>query len=289
MKYNYRYFRGKVMLEEIYKKKEEIFEVIKKAGNEILKVYSGNDFQVETKSDKTPLTIADKKSNKVIINGLMKLFPELPLLSEESKKKPYYDRKKWQYLWLIDPLDGTKEFIKKNGEFSINLALIKDRKPIFGILYLPVLGLFYYAGKGYGAYKIDRIGRVNQLPINSNGKNFEKNNKNIKCIIFSRSHYTEETKQFVEKIKKQFSKVQMISVGSAMKLAYLAEGKADIYPRLAPTMEWDIAAGQTILEESGGKVLDFYKKIPLMYNKEDLRNPWFVASRNSIDALRSSQ
>jgi len=215
---------------------------------------------------------------------LIRLFPELPFLSEESKKTPYHERKGWEYLWLIDPLDGTKEFIKKNGEFSINLALIKDGKPIFGMLYLPVLGLFYYAGKGYGAYKIDRSGRVNQLPINSNGKNFEKNNNSIKRIIFSRSHYTEETKQFVEKIKKQFSKVQMISVGSAMKLAYLAEGKADIYPRLAPTMEWDIAAGQVILEESGGKVLDFYKKTPLIYNKENLRNPWFLAYGNSIES-----
>lgn len=279
MKYNYRYFRGKVMLEEVYKKKEDIFEILRKAGDEILKVYSGNDFQVETKSDKTPLTLADKKSNDVIVNGLMELFPELPLLSEESKKTAYHERKGWEYLWLIDPLDGTKEFIKKNGEFSINLALIKDGKPIFGILYLPVLGLFYYAGKGYGAYKIEKNGKT----ISLKPKKYNKNDvdRNIR-VIFSKSHYNQETRDYVDRIRKQYYNTEMISVGSAMKLAYLAEGKADIYPRLAPTMEWDIAAGQVILEESGGKVLDFNRKSPLIYNKEDLRNPWFVAFKNSI-------
>ena len=274
------------MLEEVYKKKEEIFKVIKKAGNEILKVYSGNDFQVETKSDKTPLTIADKKSNKVIINGLMTLFPEIPLLSEETKKIPYYERKKWEYLWLIDPLDGTKEFIKKKGEFSINLALIKDSKPIFGILYLPLLGLFYYAGKGYGTYKIEKNGKTISLKTEKYHKNDA--DKNIR-VIFSKSHYNQETRDYVERIRKQYYNTEMISVGSAMKLAYLAERKADIYPRLAPTMEWDIAAGQIIVEEAGGKVIDFLVKKPLIYNKENLQNPWFVAFRNSIDVLRSSQ
>ena len=274
------------MLEEVYKKKKEIFEVIKKAGNEILKVYSGNDFQVETKSDKTPLTIADKKSNKVIINGLMTLFPELPVLSEESKKTPYYERKKWKYLWLIDPLDGTKEFIKKNGEFSINLALIKDSKPIFGILYLPVLGLFYYAGKRYGAYKIEKNGKtINLKPVKYYKNGIDRNIR----VIFSKSHYNQETREYVDRIGKQYYHTEMISVGSAMKMAYLAEGKADIYPRLAPTMEWDIAAGQIIVEEAGGKVIDIPGKKPLFYNKEDLQNPWFVAfgNRSSFSFLNS--
>ena len=274
------------MSEEVYKKKEEIFEVIRKAGNEILKVYSGNDFQVEKKSDKTPLTLADKKSNDVIVNGLIRLFPELPLLSEESKKTAYHERKGWEYLWLIDPLDGTKEFIKKNGEFSINLALIKDGKPIFGILYLPVLGLFYYAGKGYGAYKIEKNGKKNNLKpakYNKNGAN-----RSIR-VIFSKSHYNQETRAYVDKIRNQYFQPTMISVGSAMKLAYLAEGKADIYPRLAPTMEWDIAAGQIIVEETGGIVIDFLEKKPLKYNKKNLQNPWFLASGNSIDTLQLSQ
>jgi len=194
------------MLEVVNRKKEDIFSIIREAGDEILKVYQGNDFQVEIKSDETPLTLADKRSNKVIVNGLKELFPGVPFLSEESKKTPYQERKGWEYFWLIDPLDGTKEFIKRNGEFSINLALINNGCPIFGILYLPVLGLFYFANKG----------------------------------------------------------------------------QADICPRLAPTMEWDIAAGQIIVEETGSKVVDFYKKKPLFYNKEDLRNPWFVAFRNNI-------
>jgi 3'(2'), 5'-bisphosphate nucleotidase len=265
------------MLKELYKKKEEIFKIIKKAGNEILKVYSGNDFQVETKSDKTPLTLADKKSNDVIVKSLIELFPEVPILSEESKKTPYHERKEWEYLWFVDPLDGTKEFIEKNGEFSINLALIKDDKPIFGILYLPVLDILYYAGEGQGAYKIEK----NDKTI---GLKSEKDNKNdidrmIK-VIFSKSHYNQETREYVDRIKKQYCHTEMISVGSAMKLAYLAEGKADIYPRLSTTMEWDIAAGQIIVEEAGGKVIDFLGEKSLIYNKEDLRNPWFVAFRN---------
>jgi 3'(2'), 5'-bisphosphate nucleotidase len=269
------------MLEKVYKKREDIFEIIRKAGDEILKVYSGNNFQVETKSDKSPLTIADKKSNDVIVNGLSLIFPEIPILSEESKKTPFQIRKGWEYLWIVDPLDGTKEFIKKNGEFSINLALIRNSIPIFGILYLPVKNILYYAAKGYGAYKEDNSGRFTRLLKNKKFEKYEQIADSPKRIIISRSHYTEETQQFVKGIEKQFSKVQLISVGSAMKIAYLAEGKADIYPRLAPTMEWDIASGQIILEESGGKILDFCKKTPLIYNKEDLKNPWFVAYKNS--------
>lgn len=269
------------MLEKVYKKREEIFEIIRKAGNEILKVYSGNDFQVETKSDKTPLTIADKKSNDVIVNKLSLVLPAIPILSEESKKTPFQIRKEWEYLWIVDPLDGTKEFIKKNGEFSINLALVKDSIPVFGILYLPVKDILFYAAKGYGAYKQDNSGRFTRILNNKKCEEYEQITDSPKRIIISRSHYTVETQQFVEEIKKQFSKVQLLSVGSAMKIAYLAEGKADIYPRLAPTMEWDIAAGQIILEESGGEILDFYEKIPLIYNKENLRNPWFVAYKDS--------
>jgi 3'(2'), 5'-bisphosphate nucleotidase len=273
------------MLEEVYKKKEDIFKIIKKAGNEILKVYSGNDFQVKMKSDQTPLTIADKKSNDVIVKSLKELFPEVPILSEESEKTPYNLRKKWKYLWMVDPLDGTKEFIKKNGEFSINLALIKNGKPVFGILYLPVLELFYYAGKRYGAYKIEKNGKAIGLKP-------EKDNKNdvdrIIKVIFSKSHYNQETREYVDRIKKQYCYTEMISVGSAMKLAYLAEGKADIYPRLAPTMEWDIAAGQIIVEETGGKVIDFLGKKPLIYNKDNLRNPWFLAFGNGIEYRLSS-
>jgi 3'(2'), 5'-bisphosphate nucleotidase len=269
------------MLEKVYKKKEDIFEIIVRAGNEIIKVYQSNDFQVEMKSDKTPLTIADKNSNHVIVDGLKKIFPKIPILSEESKKTPFQTRKEWEYLWIIDPLDGTKEFIKKNGEFSINLALVKDGTPIFGILYLPVKDILYYAVKGYGAYKKENSGIFKRLFNSDEDKEYEKIADSPKRIIISRSHYTEETQQFVKEIEKQFSKVQLISVGSAMKIAYLAEGKADIYPRLAPTMEWDIAAGQIVLEESGGEILDFYEKTPLIYNKENLRNPWFVAYKDS--------
>jgi len=277
------YFRGTIMLQEVHNKEEDIFQIAREAGNEILDVYQGDDFQVEIKSDKTPLTIADKKSNHIIVKGLQEIFPEIPILSEESRRIPYHERKKWKYLWIIDPLDGTKEFIKRNGEFSINLALIKNSVPIFGILYIPVKEILYFASKGYGAYKKDRRTDNIKLPTNRKDKKNEKSNDMVKRIIFSRSHYTEETKHFVERIKKQFSRIHMISAGSAMKMAYLAEGKADIYPRLAPTMEWDIAAGQIILEESGGKLLDFYKRTPLIYNKKDLINPWFLAIGNNVN------
>jgi 3'(2'), 5'-bisphosphate nucleotidase len=270
------------MLEVVNRKKEDIFSIIREAGDEILKVYQGNDFQVEIKSDETPLTLADKRSNKVIVNGLKELFPGVPFLSEESKKTPYQERKGWEYFWLIDPLDGTKEFIKRNGEFSINLALINNGCPIFGILYLPVLGLFYFANKGQGAYKIEMDGRIIKLPLKKRDKHVEGETSKTIRVILSKSHFTWETNDYVEKIKKHYHQIEMISVGSAMKLAYLAEGQADIYPRLAPTMEWDIAAGQIIVEETGSKVVDFYKKKPLFYNKEDLRNPWFVAFRNNI-------
>jgi 3'(2'), 5'-bisphosphate nucleotidase len=265
------------MLKEVNRKIEDIFGIIRQAGDEIVKVYQSDDYQVKRKNDETPLTLADRKSNTVLVKGLQGLFPEIPYLSEESKKTPYQERKGWGHLWLIDPLDGTKEFIKENGEFSINLALIKDGKPIFGILYLPVLGLFYYAGKGYGSYKIEKNGKTIGLKPEKDNKNDV--DRNIR-VIFSKSHYNQETREYVDRIKKQYYHTEMISVGSAMKLAYLAEGKADIYPRLAPTMEWDIAAGQIIVEEAGGSVVSFQEKKSLIYNKEDLRNPWFVAFRN---------
>lgn len=265
------------MLETVYKKKENIFEIIVRAGNEIIKVYQSNDFQVEMKSDQTPLTTADRKSNQVIVNGLKELFPQIPILSEESKKIPYQVRERWEYLWIVDPLDGTKEFIKKNGEFSINLALIKNNDPVFGIIDIPVLDVLYYAMKGKGAYKREGDGALFQLPFENTKKQIKKAVNTRIRMICSKSHYTEETKRYVDRISKHYSDIEMISVGSAIKFVYLAENKADIYPRLAPTMEWDIAAGQMILEETGGKIVDYQRKKPLMYNKEDLKNPWFVA------------
>ena len=275
--------REKQMLEEVENKRKGIFKIIKKAGKEILRVYKSDDFLVEIKSDETPLTIADKKSNQIILNGLKELFPEIPILSEESKKIPYGKRKSWKYLWLVDPLDGTKEFIKKNGEFSINLALIKEHKSVFGLLYFPVSGLLYYAIKGKGVFKIDVNGKISKLPIVRTNKN---DKKGLIRVTYSRSHCNQDTKDYIEKIKGYYQNVQLISVGSALKLAWLAEGKADIYPRLAPTMEWDIAAGQIILEESGGRLLEFYKKTPLIYNKEKLQNRWFIASNNQVQIFQ---
>lgn len=265
------------MLKKVECKKEDIFSIIKAAGQEIIKIYQGDDFQVEIKRDETPLTIADRRSNQVILQGLEGLFPGIPLLSEESKKTSYRKRKEWEYLWLVDPLDGTKEFIKRNGEFTINLALINKNCPIFGMIYLPVSGLMYYAFLGSGVYKIENNGSTIKV-AKKRVKHFKKR-KTVR-LISSKSHYNRETEEYVEKLKRKHQQIEMISIGSAMKFMYLAEGKADIYPRLAPTMEWDTAAGQIILEESGGRVLDFQAREPLVYNKEDLKNPWFVATRD---------
>ena len=269
------------MLSDVIKKKEALFHIIRTAGTEILKVYQSGHFQVKLKEDQTPLTIADHKSNEVIIEGLKTLFPNIPFLSEESRKTPYEERKEWDYFWLIDPLDGTKEFIKRNDEFSVNIALVHNNRPVLGLLYLPVLDILYYAIQGLGAFKIDENNKKTKMPLHE----IEHNQKNDSIgIIFSKSHFTGETQKFVKKLQEKFTSVTRISVGSAMKLAYLAEGQADIYPRLAPTMEWDTGAGQIIIEEAGGKIIDFNTKKPLVYNKKDLRNPWFIASNSRISA-----
>ena len=248
---------------------QKINSIAKKAGDEIMRIYQ-QDFEVDYKIDNSPLTKADLKSNEIITESLKDLYPEIPILSEENKEVPYNIRKNWEYFWLIDPLDGTKEFVKKNGEFTVNIALIHKDTPVLGVIYAPVFEILYYTQKNRGAFKQEKNRKPQRLPIYNHT-----NNDTLKIIV-SKSHYNQETKEFVDNLKNQYDKIEFINIGSSLKFCLIAEGKADIYPRLAPTMEWDTAAGQAVVEQAGGEIVEFMTQTPLKYNKKNLLNPWFV-------------
>jgi len=254
---------------------QKINFIAKKAGDEIMKIYQ-QDFEVNYKKDNSPLTKADIKSNEIITGSLKDLYPKIPILSEENKEVPYNIRRNWEYFWLIDPLDGTKEFVKKNGEFTANIALIHKDTPVLGVIYAPVLKILYYAQKDKGAFKQEKNRKPQRLSICR-----EANNDTLKIIV-SKSHYNQETKEFVDNLKNQYEKIEFINIGSSLKFCLIAEGKADIYPRLAPTMEWDIAAGQAIVEQAGGEVLSFKIKKPLRYNKKNLCNFYFYSKKQTV-------
>ena len=248
-------------------------------GKEIMSVYN-TDFGFELKKDNSPLTIADKKCNKKIEEILHD--SKIPILSEEGKQLNYEERKNWKYLWIVDPLDGTKEFIKKNGEFTVNVALVKNNQPIIGVIYVPAKNILYFSNKNVGSYKstvsvnefkdlasIEELIRESEkLPIIKNSS------KHV--IVASRSHMSKETKDFVDSRIEIKENVEIVSIGSSLKICMVAEGKADVYPRLAPTMEWDVAAGHSIAKYSGFKILNYDNGTELTYNKENLLNPFFV-------------
>ena len=242
---------------------ELICKLAEKAGSSILEVYN-RDFTVEYKEDKSPLTEADKLSNEIICSTLKKLYPEYPILSEENKEVLYSERKGWLTYWCIDPIDGTKEFKKKNGEFTVNIALIHNGEPVLGVVYAPVLNDLYYAKKGEGAFK-----NSEKLPLKNNT-----DKKSKMYVVASKSHLSKETQDFIDSLDTEV--VEQVSKGSSLKLCMVAEGLADIYPRLAPTMEWDTAAADAIVREAGKMTYDFALNTPLKYNKENLLNPWFV-------------
>ncbi len=264
------------------------------AGNAINEVYR-SDFEVAYKSDESPLTIADQKSHEIIMRALKEY--DLPILSEEGKDRAYAQRKKWRRFWLVDPLDGTKEFIKRNGEFTVNIALIENSRPELGAIFVPDRKTLYFAGRNLGAYKLEngpfeellgiRIGSMedahsfwDQIVDRSIRLPVKDPQRSALTIVGSRSHKNAELEAYVEEKRKQFGKVEFISAGSSLKICLVAEGKADIYPRLGPTMEWDTAAGQAIAESAGASVIDFDTRKPLVYNKEDLHNPWFIVQRS---------
>ncbi|MBM3178453.1 MAG: 3'(2'),5'-bisphosphate nucleotidase CysQ [Bacteroidetes bacterium] len=239
----------------------------KKAAEVILNVYQSGDFQTETKQDHSPLTIADRESHNIISSILAPA--GLPLLSEEGKSIDFNTRTGWGRFWLVDPLDGTKEFLKRNGDFTVNIALIENGCPVLGVVCIPVTGEVYYAAKGSGSFKIDAASMVVKLPIRS-GIAVEDHGLRV---VASRSHLDVRTERFIATLKEPVT----VSRGSSLKFLLLAEGRADVYPRFAPTMEWDTAAAQIILEEAGISVINVDDGMPLQYNKPDLLNPFFLA------------
>jgi len=244
-------------------------EVSVKAGKAILDVYSSGDFGVELKSDNSPLTLADTKSQSVILSYLEGT--GIPILSEEGKHLPYAERKYWNWLWLVDPLDGTKEFIKRNGEFTVNIALVNKGRVVAGVIYVPVKGELYYSDGEKSYYSRDD-GSPESLPFPII--------KDKYVIVASRSHLNYDTKKFIEQLKKDINQdVEIESAGSSLKFCLVATGKADIYPRYAPTMEWDTAAGHAIVKTAGFNVYNIETGEELEYNKEDLYNPYFVVKK----------
>lgn len=240
------------------------------AGKEIIEVYETGDFSVEMKSDDSPLTKADQLSHQVIVEQLARY--ELPLLSEEGSTIPYDERKAWDYYWLIDPLDGTKEFIRRNGTFTVNIALMKGTVPVAGVVYAPCLDTLYYGGQGFGGYKIVNGSRT-ALPHGDNISFDELLIKDNVVIVASRLHSNSETEEFI----KRFKHYTLQSIGSSLKFMLLADDKADIYPRLAPTMEWDTAAAHAVLNAVNRKIYQLDLVHELEYNKQDLLNPSFIA------------
>jgi len=249
---------------------EKIVAIAKKAGEEIMLIYA-RDFEVESKADYSPLTEADKKSNSVILDGLKSAYPDIPFISEETKQTPYAERKNWKRFWLIDPLDGTKEFIKKNGELTVNIALIEDGVPVVGLVYVPVSKVTYFGIKGTGSFKIE-----DQKPEVKIQNNIHYSAKQKVNVVGSRSHLTDETLHFVENLKAQGKEVEFVASGSSLKLCLVAEGKADVYPRFGPTMEWDTAAAHAVALYAGKQVNRTDDHKPLVYNKENLLNPYFI-------------
>ncbi|MEN7549720.1 3'(2'),5'-bisphosphate nucleotidase CysQ [Rapidithrix thailandica] len=236
------------------------------AGEQILTVYNSGEFGEEAKDDKSPLTLADKLAHKAIVAVLET--SSVPILSEEGKDIDYTERANWDSFWLVDPLDGTKEFIKRNGEFTVNIALIEGGKPVLGVVYVPVKKEMYWAVKGQGAFKSVE----GQTAVQLQCADYHLSTPSMK-VVGSRSHMNDETVAFMEQLKEP----EVVSMGSSLKFMLVAEGKAHVYPRLAPTMEWDTGAAQIVVEEAGGSVINYKTQQPLAYNKEILRNPYFVA------------
>lgn len=264
-------------------------EAAVKAGGAILDVYR-SDFAVETKDDKSPLTLADKRSHEIIKADLEGF--GVPFVSEEGKSTPYSTRKAWPTVWIVDPLDGTKEFVKRNGEFTVNIALIDEHRPIMGVVYAPIPKWLYFASKEIGAYKLTDIqpGTFNmdrdvsaeeslkrlmhsgtQCPMDQSRESY--------IIVGSRSHGTPELEDFVASKRQEKGDVEFIAAGSSLKICLVAEGSADIYPRLGPTMEWDTAAGHAVAQCSGARVYVHKTGDDLKYNREDMLNPWFIVER----------
>ncbi len=244
---------------------EDVVALAHAAGEQILEVYNSDDFSVESKQDNSPLTAADLASHHAIVAGLEQLTPDIPILSEEAASLPFAERSSWSRYWLVDPLDGTREFIKRNGEFTVNIALINDGVPVMGVVHVPVTGVCYSACVGRGAYKQSADGAPTPIRVRRLGNG-------PVMVVGSRSHRGDSLNSFLEKLGEH----DMVGMGSSLKLCLVAEGAADIYPRLGPTSEWDTAAAQCVVEQAGGFVTSVDLQ-PLRYNtKDSLLNPFFL-------------
>ena len=246
------------------------------AGKKIIEIYNSDDFNLEYKLDDSPLTIADTASNKIIENILEA--SNIPILSEEGNILDFNNRKNLKQLWIVDPLDGTKEFIKKNDEFTVNIALIENSKPVIGVIYAPALNVLYFSERKLGSYKT----LITALDEFDNSKAFRLplvENSNEYKVLTSRSHLDDNTLDYIDNLKINNLKVVSVPMGSSLKFCLLAEGLADCYPRFSPCMEWDTAAGQIICEEAGFKVVDLKTMKPIIYNRENLINNYFIAKK----------
>jgi 3'(2'), 5'-bisphosphate nucleotidase len=252
-------------------------------GKEILDVYE-NTIEVEYKDDKSPLTIADKRAHLKIVDMLKDT--GIPVLSEEGRELAYEERKDWDLLWVVDPLDGTKEFIKRNGEFTVNIALVKSGVPIMGVIYVPVGEIMYFGASELGAYRVDQAMQVKNTSTIQDwmgqGYSLPQKQERPYTMVGSRSHMSQETTDFFDKVRIEHPDLQVISKGSSLKICMVAEGSADVYPRFAPTMEWDTAAGHAVAKGAGFEVYQAKNDSkPLEYNKVDLLNPWFIVKKPS--------
>ena len=254
-------------------RKRAVINLVKTAGEKIMAIYA-HDFDVDYKDDSSPLTLADLASHHCIVDGLRELTPDIPVLSEESSDNEKLDRMSWETYWLIDPLDGTKEFVKKNGEFTVNIALISNQRPVFGVVYAPALDVTYWGDKSLGAFKAE--GGIEQAitvsPRSANSADW--------VVVASRSHQSDEFKAFME----NYADAEIVLMGSSLKLCLVAEGKADLYPRLGLTSEWDTAASQAVVEAAGGQVLAFpeMKQLGCNQNADSLLNPHFLVCASPL-------
>jgi len=242
----------------------DVVELVREAGRAILTVYA-SAFTVQEKQDSSPLTEADLRAQDVLTRGLRRLAPEIPVLSEESDDVAFETRSAWDWLWLVDPLDGTREFIQRNGEFTVNVALVHGHRPVLGVVHAPVTETDYYACEGYGAFKSSE-GQARPIAV-------ETPSRRPVRVVGSRSHRGSSLDGFLERVGPH----ELVAVGSSLKFCLVAEGAADVYPRLGPTSEWDTAAGQCVLEQAGGQVVDLEGR-PLLYNaRPEILNPYFIA------------
>lgn len=252
------------------------------AGAEVLRIYNSGDFSVDFKTDQSPLTSADIAAHRIITEALEKT--GIPILSEEGQHLPYKERKNWKRLWIVDPVDGTKEFVNKTGDFTINIALVEENTPVMGVIFVPVTGELYFASWHLGSFMVVCAGAetrtsLDKLHAGAQKLPLPRDPERLFTVLASRNHLSPETTDYIEYLHKKHGDIRRVSRGSSLKFCLVAEGVADAYPRFSPTMEWDTAAGHAICKFAGFEVLDYHTRAPVVYNRKDLKNGWFLVGR----------